>query len=99
MDFKVVITESATRDLTQIVEYIAAENPSAARRVGEAILDKFQKLERFPFLGRMVPEWGQTEWRELVYKSFRLIYHVDERRGVIEAARVWHGARGEPSLF
>ena len=34
----------------------------------------------------------------LVYKSWRLIYRVEEGRQVIYAARVWHGARGEPEL-
>jgi plasmid stabilization system protein ParE len=81
------------------VEYIATDNPGAAQRVGETLLDKFQSLKRFPFMGRMVPEWGQSEWRELIYLSYRLIYHVDERRKVVEAARIWHAARGEPRLY
>src|SRR5436305_773330 len=73
MDFKIVITESATSDLEQIVEYIASDNPTAAQRVGEIILEKFQGLKRFPFMRRMVPEWGQSEWGELIYLSYRLI--------------------------
>jgi hypothetical protein len=55
-------------------------------------------LERFPLIGRIVPERNQPEWREVIYKSWRLIHRVDERRKVVYAARVWHGARGEPEF-
>jgi plasmid stabilization system protein ParE len=98
MGFKVIITESATKDLSELVGHIAHDNDTAAARLGYAILARFQVLERFPFLGRKVPERHEEVWRELIYKSWRLIYFVDEPRKIIYAARVWHGARGEPIL-
>ncbi len=98
MDFKVIITQSATEDLATIVAFIAQDNPAAALRFGEAVLKKFQELGRFPFLGRVVPERGDPDWREIPYKSYRLIYHVSERESTVEAGRVWHSARGEPEF-
>jgi plasmid stabilization system protein ParE len=98
MDFKVIITETATDDLRDAVRYIAQDNAKAAERVGNEILDRFEMLAKFPFMGRVVPERGEPEWRELIYKSYRLIYHVNEPRQLVHAARVWHGARGLPHL-
>ena len=98
MGYKVIITETATKDLSEVVGYIAQDNTRIARRIGFAILARFQLLEKYPFFGRVVPELERKEWRETVYKRWRLIYYVDERRQTIYAARVWHGARGEPEL-
>ncbi len=98
MGFKVIITESATEDLSQIVSYAARNNSAAAMRLGYALLARFQVLERYPFFGRVLPEHDGVEWRELIYKKWRLIYRVDERNKIIHAARIWHGARGLPEL-
>jgi Plasmid stabilisation system protein. len=53
MDFKVLITDSAIADLKEIVEFVAADNPEAAIRLGEKLLRHALTLstfpERFPF--------------------------------------------------
>jgi len=41
----------AARDITDIWEYIAKDNPLAAGRVREDILDAIRKLVRFPYQG------------------------------------------------
>ena len=94
MGFKVIIAESARADLSEIVQRIARDNRTAAVRTGYAILARFQVLENFPLLGRIVPERNDPVWRELIHRPYRLMYHVDEARRVIHAARIWHGARG-----
>ena len=38
MDFKVLIADSAIADLKEIVEFVAADNPTAAMRLGEKLL-------------------------------------------------------------
>jgi plasmid stabilization system protein ParE len=56
MDFKVLIADSATADLKQIVEFVAEDNPEAAIRLGEKLLGHALSLgtlpERFPFHDR-----------------------------------------------
>jgi len=98
MGFKVIITERATQDLSRVVAHVARDNPAAAARLGYAIIARFHVLENFPFLGRRLPEKVEEGWRELIFKSYRLIYWVDEEQKVIYAARVWHAARGAPEL-
>ena len=39
MGYKVILTAQADRDLEKIVHFLAGKNPSAARRLGHALLD------------------------------------------------------------
>ncbi len=98
MDFKVIITRRATQDLKRVVEFIAADNPTAAEKLGLRVLARFDGLAKFPLMGRVVPELKRHEWRELIYGSYRLIYRVDERNKIVYAARIWHAARGTPEI-
>ena len=44
-------TDEAQRWLTDIFEYIAADNPQAAARTVQVIYDRAQDLKRFPGIG------------------------------------------------
>ena len=94
MGFKVIITESARADLSEIVRRIARDDRAAAVRTGYAILARFQVLENFPQFGRVIPERNDPVWRELIHRPYRLMYHVNDAQSVVHAARIWHGARG-----
>ena len=98
MDFKVVWTPSARDDLREIVQYIARDNPDAARRVGERILESVEVLGGMPELGRMVPERRDPTIREIIRGNYRIVYRVRERPRMLEVWRIWHGARGTPQL-
>jgi plasmid stabilization system protein ParE len=51
MDCKVIWTDPAIEDLGEIVRYIAADDPSSARRVGNDIIRTVELLQSFPLLG------------------------------------------------
>lgn len=58
--------------------FIAADKPDAALRWLEGLFEAVDRLERFPDSGRIVPEIGLPEYRELVYrKSHRIVYRRD----------------------
>jgi plasmid stabilization system protein ParE len=40
MDFKVLIADSAIADLKEIIEFVAADNPEAAIRFGEKLVER-----------------------------------------------------------
>ena len=98
MDFKIVWTLRARDDLRNIATYISRDNPAAALKLGETIFDRVDVLEKFPELGRVVPEWGRPDVREIIVGSYRIVYRVGNQRKAIEILRVWHGARGEPLM-
>jgi plasmid stabilization system protein ParE len=52
----------------------------------------------FPQLGRVVPEENDETIREIIFRSYRIIYKVMAEKEIVAIARVWHGARGDPEI-
>ena len=98
MDFTIIWTKSALDDLRELVRYIAADDPAAAQRFGNAIIRRVEGLASFPRIGRVVPELGNDLVREVILTPFRIVYELDDDANRIAVVRVWHGARGEPDL-
>lgn len=98
MAFKIIWSLQAREDLREIVWFIRQDNPEAAAAFGLAIIKRVDILENFPKLGRCVPEFGKEHTRELIHRSYRIIYQLMEDRQRIAIARIWHGARGEPEI-
>ena len=64
----------------EIGEWIASDHPAAAVRIADGF-DAAERLEKFPFSGRRVPEFGErTDLREIFFEQFRIIYKVSETR-------------------
>jgi toxin ParE1/3/4 len=60
-------------------KYIARDKPKAARAWLVGVFEAVDRLEGFPQSGRIVPEIGSPEYREIVYRrSHRIIYHVQK---------------------
>lgn len=60
-------------------EYIARDKPEAARAWLLGVFGAVDRLEAFPQSGRMVPEIGLAEYREIVYRrSHRIVYYVEK---------------------
>lgn len=91
-------TQTAAEDLRGIAEFIAAENPDAARRLAQAVLAKIESLSRLPNIGRIVPEKEDPTVREVILSPYRIIYQLDQDHKAIHVARVWHAARGVPEI-
>jgi plasmid stabilization system protein ParE len=98
MDFKVFLSEVALNDLERIVVYIAPLNPIAAEQLGNQLLDAALSLHSFPERGRMVPEFRQPELREIIFRSYRIIFRMNNTDQNLEIVRFWHGARGFPHI-
>ena len=70
MDFKIVWTLRSRQDLRNIASFIAKDDPPAALKFGDLIFARVDTLERFPEIGRIVPERGQPHIREIVVKPY-----------------------------
>jgi toxin ParE1/3/4 len=91
--FKVSIASAAEDDVLSIHEYIAVDDPGAARRWLDAFRDQIRSLKTFPGRGARIPEaeiLGVT-YRHLIHGNYRTVYRVDDDRVLI--VRVLHGAR------
>lgn len=99
MDYKVIWSPQAVETLGEAVSYVARDNPSAARKLGVAILEKAQLLGRFPRLGKIFAKLAREDVRETPASSYRMIYHVQDHNRSVTVLTVWHGARKEPDLW
>jgi toxin ParE1/3/4 len=98
MDFKVIWSDEAIADLHEICSYIARDNPEAALRLGNGILDHVRILARFPFIGPTYPSGVRGPLRQIVFRSYRIFYDVSEELRRVDILHVWHGAREEPEF-
>jgi len=98
MAFKIIWSEQAREDLREIVTFIALDNPATAESFGYLLMTKVDALAQFPRLGRVVPEEDDEDIREIIFRSYRIVYQVIEKQQVVAIARIWHGARGEPEI-
>jgi plasmid stabilization system protein ParE len=98
MAYKLIWTERASDDLGAMVRYIARHNPEAAKTMGNGIYDRAQILAEFPESGSTLRELNAPQWRHLLFRSYRIVYHVKHDQRTIEIVRVWHAARGDIDL-
>ncbi len=97
MDRKIIWADEALTDLEAIAEYIGKDSPYYAAAFVQEILDAARLLQPFPARGRVVPEIGGRDIREVFVKSYRLIYKSDETSIVVLA--LIHGARDLNALW
>lgn len=69
-------TERAANDLLAIGDYIAADKPAAARSWVEKLRQRAVKASRMPRTGRVVPEIGRDDVREVFLRTYRIVYRV-----------------------
>ena len=98
MGYQVALSGSARRDLRDIVRYISVDSPERAVSFGQLLIRSTKRLADFPEMGRVVPEFGEPSIREIVVRSYRVIYRVDHGDCRVDVARFWHGARGTPKI-
>ena len=83
--------ETALADLAVIREYLSQHSSIAGRRFVAACFKRAESLIAFPQQGRMTPEAGREDIRELIVEGHRLIYWTDSARVTVLA--VIHGRR------
>ena len=84
-------TDPAWDDLAGIAEYIARDSEYYAAAFVQEMKEAAASLADFAERGQVVPEFGDPSIRELLVKSYRLVYRVSEKKVVI--LTLIHGAR------
>jgi toxin ParE1/3/4 len=88
---EVIFAPRSESDLAKIVSYIANDDPTAAIRFGEMLINKAESLADMPEMGPVLP--GKATTRFLPVGSYLIIYRPDERRRIVRILRFWHAAR------
>ncbi len=77
---EVVWTEPALSDLDAIADYIALDNPEAARELVQRVFKHVELLADHPRLGPKPPELKGWRYRQLVEPPCRIFYRQDQDR-------------------
>ncbi len=84
-------TARARAELREIGRYIARDKPEAARRWVARLQQRAREAAEMPLAGRMVPELGQENLREVLVRGYRIIYRVSE--DAIDILTIFEGHR------
>ena len=98
MGYQIALSPSARQDLRDIVRYISLDSPERATAFGQFLITHTKRLAEFPEMGRVVPEFDLPAIRELIVRSYRVIYRVSHADCRIDVIRFWHSARGTPEM-
>lgn len=103
---EVIWTEPALTDLDAIADYIALDNPDAARAVVQRIFRHVEHLREHPKSGSKPPELKGWRYRQIIEPPCRIFYREQGSKVFIlyvmraeRSFRPWIlGARGGSSL-
>jgi toxin ParE1/3/4 len=89
---KIVWSEQAIQDLNDIGNYIAIDSERYAREMVRFLYESVIVLESHPKSGRIVPEYKLPAIRELIRRSYRIVYRIVDRKRV-DILTVHHTSR------
>jgi len=88
----ITFTVSAVKDLEDIRQwYVDQHVPDVGEGLLREVVDQVERLVDFPQSGRIVPEFGVTQLREIIHPPFRIVYRLDDDR--VRIVRVWRSER------
>tara|TARA_Y100000590_G_C15525688_1_gene941137 strand:+ start:533 stop:829 length:297 start_codon:yes stop_codon:yes gene_type:complete len=88
---KIVWTRQALERLEEIEDFISRDSSSRAVKFIDKLIKKGDSLESQPKCGRVVPEFGSPDIREIIEGNYRIVYRLKKSR--IEILTVFEGHR------
>ena len=89
---RISFAASDVEDLLAIRAWYAEQQvPEVGERLLHEVIAQVERLADYPESGRVVPEFGLTQLREVIHPPFRIVYRGDDDR--VRVVRVWRGER------
>ena len=85
-------SHQAMRAVRRIFDYIAQDSPHCAKKVTREIAARTGVLNELPRIGKMTPEVGDDDIRELSICTYRILYEIQDN-GAVEILAVIHKRR------
>ncbi len=73
---RLIWTEPALEDLGQIADYIALDDPAAAKRLVRRVFAKAELLQNFPEMCPVPHDLPDSRYRHLVARPLRIFYRI-----------------------
>jgi len=88
---KVLFTPSARTQFLSALSYIRKDKPSAAVNFRNRSEKLLRRLEDFPESGRIVPEFPELPYREVIMSPYRFFYKIKD--DIVWIVAVWHSVQ------
>lgn len=96
---RVILSNEAKQDLDGIFEYIANDSEKYAIQTHKNIRLYIHSLRISPYIGRYVPELVDKNFREIIYKSYRIVYEVSEDINIVYIHFIIHRKTNFKSFY
>ena len=98
-NYQIRFLKIAEEDFTELVSYIAADNPTAADAIATKIEKNLDLLSQNPNLGRIPrdEEIRNLGYRYIIVQNYIIFYTLESK--TIYIHRILHGARNYKSLL
>ncbi len=88
---RVLFTPTGRRQFLEAIAYIYRDNPPAAIDFRNKAEKTLSRLKEFPESGRLVPEFSDFSFREVIVRPYRFFYRIKDQ--TVWVVAVWHGAQ------
>lgn len=97
MSARFVFTEEAETQLLEIIDYVSADSPQAAARIGAAIHDALEQLAAMPEMGHTRVDLTKRPLKFWSVFSYLIVY--DPASEPLTVMAILHGARDVEHLL
>lgn len=80
---EIIWSEPALQSLDEIADYISLDNPIAASKLVNEVINKVELLINQPLIGREIPELEISIYREVIVSPCRIFYRIEEEKILI----------------
>jgi len=86
---RIIWSPLAVDRASEIADYIVQDKPSAAEKWIDTVFSKVEQLKSSPEIGRIVLEIHDSQFREIIYGNYRIIYRIEIKQ--ISILTIRHG--------
>ncbi len=80
---RLIWAEPALQDLEQIADYIALDDPAAAKRLVRKVFRSAELLQEFPEMCPTPHDLPNSKYRHLVINPLRIFYRLEDDKVII----------------
>ena len=97
--YQIRLLRIAEEDLTEIISFIAADNPVAANTIADKIEKDIELLSENPMIGRIPRDEDikNLGYRYIIVQNYIVFYTIEEKTIFIH--RILHGTRDYKTLL
>jgi plasmid stabilization system protein ParE len=91
---QVIWSPSSLEDIEQVAQFISRDSSDQAALFVGRLIEATDRLASVPLSGRVIPEIGLPDCREIIYGAYRIMYRLEGGdvwiTGVVHGARDWN---------